>query len=631
MITKLEFFAPYPELQKMAIEALNQHSTQEKLQYNSTVIAVNNTDQIPPTLQCDVVIARGYTAQRIKSLMPYMPCVEIPITIYDVSRALAKCRRMFPQQKIGLVGRYDAIQFLMEFFREKRWDILFYYPEQMDDLESAIDRALSDGCQVLVGGYSLNLIASRRRVPSVLISAGREAVEQAIDEAIKLVHVIRQEREKNELFKITLQLSEDGIVYVDNNGRITIANERAKRLAKTPEDLLEQQVQQALPFLSSYWQAVLQSLKQVTNDICKNGNEVFSVNCYPVSVENQAAGVLFFFRNVTDVMRQQKVLHKKLFEQGLTARYSFEHILYASPRMEQTVALARSYAKVNSNVLIQGETGTGKELLAQSIHSDSERFMGPFVAINCSTFTENLLESELFGYSEGTFTGGLRGGKIGLFELADGGTLFLDEVSEIPLNFQGKLLRVLQEREVRRLGDNRIRKIDVRIISATNRDLLELSLQGGFRKDLLYRLEVLKLTVPPLRERQEDIPLLLSNFIEHYRKQCHSRVQQFSPEAVKLLQRHPFYGNVRELGNLVERLLVIYSAKEVITGEDLQAALELPAGPPASPPPASPATDEKARLEEVLASCRYNKTLAAKQLGVSRSTLWRKLKLHGLT
>ncbi|HIX64614.1 MAG TPA: sigma 54-interacting transcriptional regulator [Candidatus Anaerotruncus excrementipullorum] len=245
--------------------------------------------------------------------------------------------------------------------------------------------------------------------------------------------------------------------------------------------------------------------------------------------------------------------------------------------MEQTVALARSYAKVNSNVLIQGETGTGKELLAQSIHSDSERFMGPFVAINCSTFTENLLESELFGYSEGTFTGGLRGGKIGLFELADGGTLFLDEVSEIPLNFQGKLLRVLQEREVRRLGDNRIRKIDVRIISATNRDLLELSLQGGFRKDLLYRLEVLKLTVPPLRERQEDIPLLLSNFIEHYRKQCRSRVQQFSPEAVKLLQRHPFYGNVRELGNLVERLLVIYSAKEVITGEDLQAALELPA------------------------------------------------------
>ncbi len=249
--------------------------------------------------------------------------------------------------------------------------------------------------------------------------------------------------------------------------------------------------------------------------------------------------------------------YQKQVSQANKARYRFRDIIFRSQAMGRVVEKAWSFAKSNANILITGESGTGKELLAQAIHNASSRKMAPFLAINCGALTETLLESELFGYEEGAFTGAKKGGKKGLFELTHGGTLFLDEIGDTPRNIQVKLLRALQEKEILRVGGNRTIPVDVRIIAATNQNLIELQRQGLFRQDLYYRLNTLPLTIPPLRQRREDIePLfvyLMNKAIS--RQQKTTRQMKLSPEAIVLLENHSWPGNVRELENMVAYLL----------------------------------------------------------------------------
>ncbi len=249
--------------------------------------------------------------------------------------------------------------------------------------------------------------------------------------------------------------------------------------------------------------------------------------------------------------------YQKQVSQINRARYRFQDIVYHSEAMARVVEKAWSFAKSNANILITGESGTGKELLAQAIHNASGRKTAPFLAINCGALTESLLESELFGYEEGAFTGAKKGGKKGLFELTHGGTLFLDEIGDTPRNIQVKLLRALQEKEILRVGGNRTIPVDVRIIAATNQDLIELQSQGFFRQDLYYRLNTLPLTIPPLRRRREDIKPLFMYLVDKAmnRQQKTTRQMKLSPEAIALLENHSWPGNVRELENMVAYLL----------------------------------------------------------------------------
>ena len=282
-----------------------------------------------------------------------------------------------------------------------------------------------------------------------------------------------------------------------------------------------------------------------------------------------------------------------------------------------------------------GETGTGKELFAQSIHNSSQRKNGPFVAINCAALPENLLESELFGYVEGAFTGTSKGGKIGLFELAHGGTLFLDEIGEISLSIQSKLLRVLQERQVRRIGDNKVIDVNVRIISATNKSIGKLSEQGLFRRDLMYRLDVLRLFLPPLRMRENDVELLFLHLLNVHSRENRLPVPRLETGALATLHNYPFIGNIRELKNIVERTCV-FKTGDCITKQNLQDALyppDLDGGPlpaPAHSLPDSLSLDEPERLRTALKQSGGSRTQAARILGMDRSTLWRKMKKYGL-
>ena len=328
------------------------------------------------------------------------------------------------------------------------------------------------------------------------------------------------------------------------------------------------------------------------------------------------------------------VRENDLLRQELQARQvDTSAIIYQSHKMAELLKLAARVAASQATVLIQGETGTGKELLARLIHQLSPRSAAPMIAINCAAIPETLLESELFGHERGAFTGAVQR-RLGRVEQAHGGTLFLDEVSEFPLGTQVKLLRFLQEREFQRVGGERTLKADVRIISATNRDLEAMVQEGAFREDLYYRLNVVSLRLPPLRERREDIPLLVDHFMQRFARENHRVITGLSREARDLLVKYDYPGNVRELENIIERAVVI-SRGPIITTADLPFFESLPqvapslSGPSASLPEALESL-ERRMIQEAMTQTEGNQTQAARLLGLSERMLRYKLKKYNL-
>lgn len=245
--------------------------------------------------------------------------------------------------------------------------------------------------------------------------------------------------------------------------------------------------------------SVIRDKQKILSEVCRFGGKQVLVNCVPVAGDSEEFGCVLTFQGTEQIQAEEGKLRKRMHSDGFTAKYDFSHILYRDSCMEAVISQAVKFSYSDSNILIYGETGTGKELFAQSIHNSSRRRKGPFVAINCAALPENLLESELFGYVEGAFTGASKGGKMGFFEIAHKGTIFLDEIGDISPKLQSRLLRVIQEREIIRLGNDTVIPIDVRVICATNRNLKKEVARGSFREDLLYRLDVLELNLPPLR------------------------------------------------------------------------------------------------------------------------------------
>jgi two-component system response regulator AtoC len=318
---------------------------------------------------------------------------------------------------------------------------------------------------------------------------------------------------------------------------------------------------------------------------------------------------------------------------SVRSRFSATAMVAESPAMQAVLRQIEALADTNATVLVQGESGTGKELVARALHYDSRRSTGPFVAVNCGAFAESLLESELFGHEKGSFTGAAAQHK-GAFERADGGTLFLDEIGDAPPAVQVKLLRAIEEREIRRIGGQQPFKVDVRLISASNKDLPELAAEGGFRQDLLYRINVVTITLPPLRRRLEDIRPLAERFLAKAAEDHHRRIVRVDPAFYDRLAGYEWPGNIRQLRNVVE------SAVLLTQGDTLTAAvLNLPssaAGRVAAggdffvPDNMSLADIEKCVLEQSLMRCQGNRTLTAEKLGLSRRTIQRKIKEHAL-
>ena len=327
----------------------------------------------------------------------------------------------------------------------------------------------------------------------------------------------------------------------------------------------------------------------------------------------------------------EKMLHQKrlieenaLLRDQIDTRLRCENLLGSSPPMRRLYSMIEEVSTVDSPVLLQGETGTGKELVAKAIHAKSNRRYGPFIPINCGSFTEALLESELFGHEIGSFTGATRARK-GRLEMASGGSLFLDEIAEIPPKMQVDLLRVLEEKKFQKVGGSREISVDFRLISATHRILTKEMERGSFRQDLYFRLNVIEISVPPLRERREDVPLLAHHFLERFRQETNKPVTRIREDALVLLQTYDWPGNVRELQNAMERAVVL-AKDEVIKQEDFGFLCRLSG----QEIPMSLEEMEKQHIEQILRFCQWNISKASKILVVNRTTLHNKIRKYGL-
>jgi Transcriptional regulator containing PAS, AAA-type ATPase, and DNA-binding domains len=341
-------------------------------------------------------------------------------------------------------------------------------------------------------------------------------------------------------------------------------------------------------------------------------------------------------RDLVDNLVTELNMYKDEVRSLHSARYSFADIIGQAPNIEEVKFLAQKAALHPSiTVLINGESGTGKELFAQAIHGTSNRSRMPFIRVNCAAIPENLLESELFGYEEGAFTGARKGGSPGKFELANGGTIFLDEIGEMSLAMQSKLLVFLQEREFERVGSHQPIRVNVRVIAATNRNLGEMISQQKFREDLFYRLNVLTLDIPPLRERIDDLPLLLNHFIPRLNLELTTNVTAISDEAIDVLSRYNWPGNIRELVNVLQRAMLVADMGDyyTITTKQLR-FMKIQPEPPITAVSSTLKTMvkdyEKQILLQVLSETNYNKAKTASILDIDLSSLYKKLKQHGL-
>lgn len=342
----------------------------------------------------------------------------------------------------------------------------------------------------------------------------------------------------NEELNSIINLSQNGMILISNKNEITICNESLKNILDMDEYIVGKKVTD----IDSVEIRKIFELKEAEDEVVKYKNKYLNINKYKINSFGKNTGTYFCIQEITHIKKLEQNLSKKLRYSGQIARYNFDDIKTQSPILENTIKLAKRIAKSDHTVLITGESGTGKELMAQSIHNESLRANQPFIAVNCAAMPENLMESELFGYEEGSFTGALKGGKKGLFEQANNGTIFLDEIGDMPVYLQTKLLRVIQEQQVMRIGSNNIINIDVRIIAATNRDLLKMVKEEKLRSDLYYRINVLPINIPALKDRKEDILMLLQSFISNKR--------ELSDEVKNILNKYNWPGNIRELRNV---------------------------------------------------------------------------------
>lgn len=355
---------------------------------------------------------------------------------------------------------------------------------------------------------------------------------------------------KNDEFETIINLSTDGIILTDEDGKIIITNKSFINMFEIKEDIQGRNINEI--FEEGIRNIIFKD--ELNDEIIKYRNKYFNVNKSTIKSFEFITGIYYNIKEITYIKQLEQNLSKKLKESGQIARYNFNDIKTSSQTMLKCIELAKKIANSNLTVLITGESGTGKELIAQSIHNASPRANQPFIAVNCAAMPENLLESELFGYEPGAFTGALKEGKKGLFEQAHNGTIFLDEIGDMSLILQTKLLRVLQEMQVMRIGSEKVIDINVRVIAATNKNLFKMVSKNQFREDLFYRLNVLPINIPPLRQRKGDVLLLIEDFLE--------KKLIIDDEVKKILENHNWPGNIRELKNVASYISLM--AEEVV-------------------------------------------------------------------
>ena len=592
--------------------------------------------------EVDAIISRYGTAYLLSKANLSIPVIEVMITgqdlaqaIYEAKKSVSTTHPRFTYLAFGNMAN-DIIRL------SKILDIDLHVLElnTSEDIRKTIDTLSPESTDVLMGGATAVRYAASRGFRTQLVQSGDCSLREAFRSAQKVLLARSSERKRTEEFRTIVNAMREGILCVNTDRKLQFINHAAEKFlqksqaevsGKRMDDLIhpEHVLHDCFPYIHD----CLENGRKILDKILKIGPLWINFNFLPIIVNGKITGAAITSQDVTQIQEMEIKIRNEVLTKKFIARYTFDDIRGGSPEIAEAKRKAREFSSVDATVLLFGESGTGKELFAQSIHNESPRANGPFVAINCAALPMNLLESELFGYVDGAFTGARRKGKPGLFEMAHRGTIFLDEISEMAPYGQSRLLRVLQERQVMRLGDDKYIPVDVRIIAATNKKLPRLVSEGLFRQDLFYRLKILTVTIPPLRQRSGDILFLSRHFLQHYAIK-HQRPHKLEKSAEALLTSYFWPGNVRELRYFIERLIIIArefsiddKALSAYWEDRLEADQRLPENTGSVIAPDT-LPGEAGKIEAALLAHRGNISKTAIALQMDRSTLYRKLRQY---
>lgn len=597
----------------------------------------------------DVIISRGTWADRIKSEFNTIPVVKIPITGVEIMSAINLAKKKLKKDDfiIGYMGYKELIHPIKPFLDTLNLDIRIYEVKDITDVESQISKAIKDKVDIIIAGHVGCEAAKKVGMNYIWLESSESSFQEAYTKALEIQNAVYMEKKKSKEISAILNSVSEAIISIDEFQNITTFNELAEEFTGyKSSEAIGKHIKSVCKYIDSKLLSKSMNMgEKVTGKVIEIRGKAFAISITPVTIKNKISNIIITLQEVSELQNVEIKVRKSLYLKGNVAQYNFDDIKGVSEEIEETIEMAKSFAQLESNVLIIGETGIGKELFAQSIHSLSSRREGPFVAVNCGAIPSSLINSEFFGYEEGAFTGAAKGGKIGLFELAHNGTIFLDEISEMDLYGQVTLLRVIQERQIRRVGGETIIPINVRIIAAANRNLYGMVKENKFRRDLFYRLSVLVLKVPPLRERKKDISYLAEIFVNMYAEMFKKEIS-LSKKALDELEMFDWDGNVRQLKNFCERVVAVandniidagFIKKQIHNSFYIENSLEKE----------EVVTERDSiidgdkfiinkkgisykRITDLITKYDGNRELIAKELKISRTTLWRYIKLLGI-
>jgi len=598
--------------------------------FNSTLKAGDTIAKELETKGYDVIITRGGIQLFLSGIGLNIPTVSITVNALDIYQAVCEAENI--DKDVSIMAFKNMIPACNTYVKISGKATKIIQIEDEREVKSKLEELVDMNKKVIVCGATIKNYALTYNITPIVIKSGEQAFISAIEEAIRIVQAIRKEKESKEKIKAIIENTQDGIIFINNRGTIERVNKFAEKILKLKrKELLWKNIKDILPELELD-KTINTGIKET--DIITDIRDIkFIVSKIPIKIKEETIDVIIIIKDIDEIHKLEEKIRKDIVKSGNYAKYTFADIVGISDKIKEIIGVSKEFAKVDSTILIEGETGTGKEVFAQSIHNYSKRANGPFVAVNCAAIPQNLLESELFGYASGSFTGADKKGKRGLFEVAQDGTIFLDEISEMNPMLQSTLLRVLQEKQIMRIGSNMQIPINARVIAATNKDLRKLVEEGKFRKDLFYRLNILRIVITPIRDRREDIVFLMNHFIKMHCKALEKEKLTLSEEVKKYLIEYNWPGNVREIKNFAERLCVI-AKKQNIQIEDIQNKIFYLEDKNINNREKE-VVEDFFELEKEMIKCAIKKThgnlsKAAVELGISRTTLWRKMKKYNI-
>ena len=546
----IAFIAPHESLSIMAQEVIAEHH------YPIRIYQADLRHGVAAARQAlaegaKILISRGGTALRISEELG-IDVGQVHPSVYSAFDFIHS--QTAPDNRIAVVGFKSLISTctpVCDILRRHYQAFELRHEAQFADV---MDRLVAWKPDVIIGDVVSVRLTRERGLDCHLIESSKETLVEAFEQAmLALNNMKRLHASEQKLFAV-LQCTREGALLLDGSRRVEEINQRGCSLLHVSrKEVIDRPFEEIFP--DADLNAAVAKAVELQNSITRIGDRHFVVDLISSPLDVSADSIVVLFQQVEQIQQKEKSIRSKLMDSGFCAKYTFDSIVHASDAMREAIGRAKRFAVSDSNILIEGETGTGKELFAQSIHNASTRAKGPFVAVNCAALPGTLLESELFGYAPGAFTGALRSGKTGLFELAHNGTLFLDEVAEMDVFLQARLLRTLQAREIMRIGDNKVISVNVRIIAATNKNPREEVRQGRLREDIYYRLSVLDLEIPPLRERQGDAALLFRHFLDLHGSKYGWQPPVPSARFLQAIEDCPWQGNVRALENFAEKFI----------------------------------------------------------------------------